>query len=172
MSQVLGVLEDPRLQPPRSCPRAGCSPTLPAPDAPPQIMMDFHACTWHSVPGLSNADDSIAAHMDSLNEPEFSVALEAIDRQEAATGSRPVVISCSHFLPHQASVVVTTGLLRRRLCCPAACMHRGRGPCHFSGGLCIRAISVGGLCMRAISVGGLCIRASGPPTLPSLPHAA
>lgn len=64
-------------------------------------MMDFHACTWSSVPGLSPADDSIARHMDSLNDPGTARVLAALDAAEAASGVRPPLITFSHFLPDQ-----------------------------------------------------------------------
>ena len=39
-------------------------------------MLDFHVCSWKSVPHLSPDNDSLAAHFDALNEPAFSTALQ------------------------------------------------------------------------------------------------
>ena len=66
-----------------------------------KIMLDFHCCFWGSVPGLSTADDSLAAHFDSLNDPGFGAVMAAVEAEEAATGTRPPIISASHFLPLQ-----------------------------------------------------------------------
>ncbi|KAK2080575.1 hypothetical protein QBZ16_000429 [Prototheca wickerhamii] len=66
-----------------------------------KVMMDFHACTWTSVPGLRAGDDSVARHMDALNDPAFGEALAAVEREERETGRRPPVVSFSHFLPFQ-----------------------------------------------------------------------
>lgn len=66
-----------------------------------KVMLDFHVCTWTSTPGLSTKDESIARHLDSLNEPAFSAALNAIEEETRVSGVRPPVISFSHFLPHQ-----------------------------------------------------------------------
>lgn len=53
-------------------------------------MMDFHACSWTSVPGLSaSGDDSLARHFDSLNDQAFAGVLAALERAEAATGPAP-----------------------------------------------------------------------------------
>lgn len=74
-----------------------------------QIMLDFHACSWvrlfkrvcisgvliavakhlfllsqTSVPGLSSADDSIARHLDALNDPAFEGMLADIGEGIAA----------------------------------------------------------------------------------------
>lgn len=52
-----------------------------------QVMTDFHACSWTSLPGLrGSGDDSLAQHFDSLNDPGFQQLLRQLERQEAATG--------------------------------------------------------------------------------------
>ena len=72
------------------------------PSSPPfQVMLDFHVCSWRSVPGLSAHDTTLAAHFDRMNDPSFDEALREIEAEEAATGRRPPVISASHFLPRQ-----------------------------------------------------------------------
>ncbi|KAL6768574.1 hypothetical protein ACKKBF_B11275 [Auxenochlorella protothecoides x Auxenochlorella symbiontica] len=76
-------------------------PDLPGATPIEKIMMDFHACTWSSVPGLTPADDSIARHMDSLNDPGTARVLAALDAAEAVSGVRPPLITFSHFLPDQ-----------------------------------------------------------------------
>ena len=43
-------------------------------------MLDFHVCSWKSVPHLSPDNDSLAAHFDALNEPAFSAALQVCGR--------------------------------------------------------------------------------------------
>ena len=66
--------------------------------------MDFHACSWGSVPGLAaDEGDSLARHWDAMNDPGLGEAMAAIEAEAAtAAGVRPPVISLSHFLPHQA----------------------------------------------------------------------
>ncbi|GAB4813272.1 hypothetical protein N2152v2_000318 [Parachlorella kessleri] len=65
------------------------------------VMTDFHVCSWTSVPGLSNSDDTIARHLDTLNEEAVSGVLTRLQQQEAEAGRRPPVITFSHFLPRQ-----------------------------------------------------------------------
>lgn len=71
-----------------------------------KIMMDFHACSWTSVPSLkASGDDSLAQYFDELNDPDFCEAIEKIEKQrnDALLEERepPAVISFSHFLPLQ-----------------------------------------------------------------------
>jgi len=81
-----------------------------------KVMLDFHVCSWTSVPGLVTSDDSIARHFDELNEPHFSAALQQIQKEAAVYDSHedggdmkkspsslpPPIISFSHFLPLQS----------------------------------------------------------------------
>lgn len=60
-----------------------CRPPL----LPPQVMIDFHACSWPAP--LSSQDDSLAAHFDELNEPAFSQAVQV--GAELARGRRQLV---------------------------------------------------------------------------------
>ncbi|KDD73913.1 hypothetical protein H632_c1736p0, partial [Helicosporidium sp. ATCC 50920] len=47
-----------------------------------QVMMDFFVCSWRSQPHLSAQDESIARHLDALNEPAFQAALAQVERDE------------------------------------------------------------------------------------------
>lgn len=72
-----------------------------------RVMMDFHVCSFASEPHLEGCGhESVAEHLDLLNEPGFSRALTALEAERAARRARglppPVVVSASHFLPHQA----------------------------------------------------------------------
>ena len=71
-----------------------------------QVMMDFHACDWSSVPHLRpSGDDSLAQHFDQMNGNAYVDALESIrlDRLQAEEDQRQnvFVVSFSHFLPYQ-----------------------------------------------------------------------
>ena len=45
------------------------------------------------MPGLVNGEEPLAEHMDSLNDPGFEFLLAELAAEEAASGSRPTVIS-------------------------------------------------------------------------------
>jgi hypothetical protein len=73
-----------------------------------KVMLDFHVCSWTSVPGLqASGDDSLAAHFDALNDSHggFTATLQTIEAERAAAAAAgtppPPVISFSHFLPDQ-----------------------------------------------------------------------
>lgn len=76
-----------------------------------KVMLDFHVCSWTSVPGLVTTDDSIARHFDALNEPHFTAALQQMQKESIVDDdggdmkmnpSSPPIISFSHFLPLQS----------------------------------------------------------------------
>ena len=63
-------------------------------------MVDFHACQWPPhIP--SSHDTSIAEYFDNLNEPALSNLAENMEMEEEDAGSRPPLITFSHFLPLQ-----------------------------------------------------------------------
>ena len=65
-----------------------------------QVMVDFHACQWPPhIP--SSHDTSIAEYFDNLNEPALSNLAENMEMEEEDAGSRPPLITFSHFLPLQ-----------------------------------------------------------------------
>ena len=62
--------------------------------------MDFHACQWPPhIP--SSHDTSIAEYFDNLNEPALSNLAENMEMEEEEAGTRPPLITFSHFLPLQ-----------------------------------------------------------------------
>lgn len=70
---------------------------------PVQMMVDFAACKWPD--GLKNGEDALARRFDNLNEPALSNLSSILEMDEDDTGTRPPVITFSHFLPLQASCV-------------------------------------------------------------------
>lgn len=71
-----------------------------------KVMMDFHACDWSSVSELkASGDDSLAQYFDQMNEKDFSRIVEEIKSARIISEQKgidgPVVVSFSHFLPHQ-----------------------------------------------------------------------
>lgn len=73
-----------------------------------KVMLDFHVCSWHSIPGLkASGDDSLARHFDHFNDAagQYSAALGAITEERGRCAAQgldpPPVISFSHFLPDQ-----------------------------------------------------------------------
>ena len=65
-----------------------------------QVMVDFHACQWPAhIP--SSHDTSIAEYFDNLNEPALSNLAENMEMEEEDAGTRPPLITFSHFLPLQ-----------------------------------------------------------------------
>lgn len=82
-------------------------------------MMDFAACKWPE--GLKNGEDALARRFDSLNEPTLSNLSSVLEMDEDDTGSRPPVITFSHFLPLQASYALLM-LLLAAVCLMWACV--------------------------------------------------
>ena len=65
-----------------------------------QVMVDFEACKWPNK--LVNGSDELAQRFDSLNEPSLSNLDSILEMEEDAVGTRPPLITFSHFLPLQA----------------------------------------------------------------------
>ena len=71
--------------------------------------MDFEACKWPHK--LVNGSDELAQRFDSLNEPSLSNLDSILEMEEDALGSRPPLITFSHFLPLQARLSLSTSRL-------------------------------------------------------------
>lgn len=69
-----------------------------------QLMVDYHACKWPA--SLANGEDLLAQHFDSLNEPWLSNLDSILEMDEDDTGVRPPLITFSHFLPNQVTILL------------------------------------------------------------------
>ena len=89
----------------------------------PQVMLDFHVCSWSSQPQLSNQDDSLARHFDALNEEAgFSATLQASPAAQAPAEPQPNFQPPASF-PACPAVLSTFQPARTHAHLPAA--HRG-----------------------------------------------